>query len=94
MEWSDLITQAEEIAQENVSVASKSIYQSRLNSYEKTLDKLNQPPFPITSEKIQGFLIDKKNNGCTYNTLIAYICAFNYYFRQNDLDILTNPKNN
>ena len=90
MEWSDLITQEEEITQENVSVASKSIYQSRLNSYEKTLDKLNQPPFPITSEKIQGFLIDKKNNGCTYNTLIAYICAFNYYFRQNDLDILTN----
>lgn len=61
----------EEIAQENVSVTSKSIYQSRLNSYEKTLDKLNQPPFPITSEKIQGFLIYKKNNGCTYNTLIA-----------------------
>lgn len=60
MEWSDLITQAEEIAQENVAVASKSIYQSRLNSYEKTLNKLNQPPFPTTLEKIQEFLILQK----------------------------------
>ena len=36
MQWSDLVTQAEEIAQENFSVASKNIYQARLNHYEKT----------------------------------------------------------
>lgn len=90
MQWSDLVTQAEEIAQENVSVASKNIYQARLNHYEKTLYKFNQEPYPITLEKMQGFLVLKKNNGCKYNTLLAYIAAFSYYFHQNDLDILTN----
>ena len=73
MEWNDLISQAEEIAHENVAIASKNIYQARLNSYEKILDKLNQEPYPITFQKIQGFLIYKKNNGCTYNTLLSYI---------------------
>ena len=73
MQWSDLVTQAEEIAQENVSVASKNIYQARLNHYEKTLYKFNQEPYPITLEKMQGFLVLKKNNGCKYNTLLATI---------------------
>lgn len=44
----------------------------------------------ITLEKIQGFLVFKKNKGFKYNTLLAYIAAFSYYFRQNDLDTLTN----
>lgn len=54
------------------------------------LEKFNQQPYPITLEKIQGFLVFKKNKGCKYNTLLAYIAVFSYYFRQNDLDILTN----
>ena len=76
MQWSDLVTQAEEIVQENVSVTSQNIYQVRLNHYEKTLYKFNQEPYPIILEKMQGFLVLKKNNGCQYNTLLAYITNF------------------
>ena len=41
MKLSDLVTQAEEISQKNISAALKNIYLARLNHMGKTLDIFN-----------------------------------------------------
>ena len=50
-------------------------------------------PYPITIEKMKGFLALKTKSNRKYSTLANYIASFSYYFRSNNLDILTNKLN-
>lgn len=69
---------------------SKKSSLSQLVIYERTLTKMQIDPYPITIEKMKGFLVLKMKSNRKYSTLVNYIAAFSYYFRQNALDILTN----
>ena len=46
-------------------------------------------PFPLTEEKMKGFLMYKKSSGRTYSTLRLYIASFSAYFRSRDEDNMT-----
>ena len=46
-------------------------------------------PFPLTEEKMEGFLMYKKSSGRTYSTLRLYIASFSAYFRSRDEDNIT-----
>ena len=88
--WEQLINDADQIADECVSGPSKHIYQSRINVYVDTLNKLNIDPYPITIEKMKGFLMKLTKDNKQYSTIQSYIAGFSYYFRQNRIDVLTN----
>ena len=89
-DWTQLLNTADEISAENVATSSKNSYLSRIATYERTLTKMQIDPYPITIDKMKGFLVLKMKSNKKYSTLANYIAAFSYYFRQNKLDILTN----
>lgn len=87
--WDDCLEEADEISTENISLSSKKTYASGIRVYERVVAKYGKNPYPITIENMRGFLISKKKEGRTYNTLHGYISAFNNYFEQNLLPNLT-----
>ena len=89
-DWTQLLNTADEISAENVATSSKNSYLSRIATYERTLTKMQIDPYPITIDKMKGFLVLKMKSNKKYSTLANDIAAFSYYFRQNKLDILTN----
>lgn len=88
--WDQLVRDADEISAECVSGPSKQIYQSRINVYVAALTKMNIEPYPITIEKMKGFLMKLVRDKKQFTTIQSYIAGFSFYFRQNDLDVLTN----
>lgn len=88
--WDQHVRDADEISAECVSGPSKQIYQSRINVYVAALTKMNIEPYPITIEKMKGFLMKLVRDKKQFTTIQSYIAGFSFYFRQNDLDVLTN----
>lgn len=88
-DWNQLLQMAEEVSAENISESSKSIYNSRIHVYETVLQKLQQNPYPISTESMKGFLMYQLQKGKKYNTLVGYISGFSHYFDQNSLPNLT-----
>lgn len=66
------------------------MYSERIHAYETTLTQLKIEPYPIDIEKMMGLLVYKLKQGRKYTTLASYIASFSYYFRQNNLNVLTN----
>ena len=72
-----------------VAVNSTRTYESYLRVYESTLrERFEMEPYPIIEDKIVAFLMFKKEQGRTFQTLNLFIATFSWYFRQNDADNL------
>ena len=85
-----LLTEAEIIRSENVSANTKRSYNSAMGVYVKTMNQfIHENPYPVTHEKIVAFIVFQKNIGRKCSSLLSYINGFTYYFRENNLPILT-----
>ena len=74
----------------NVADSSRATYETNLKTYRRVMaEELGVDPEPISIDKMRVFIIWMKRKGRTYNTLIAYVRAFSWYFRTNRLDWLT-----
>lgn len=51
---------------------------------------MNIEPYPIMIEKMKSFLMKLTNDKKQFTIIQSYIAGFSFYFRQNDLDVLTN----
>ena len=72
-----------------VAVNSTRTYESYLRVYESTVrERFEMEPYPIIEDKIVAFLMFKKEQGRTFQTLNLFIATFSWYFRQNDADNL------
>lgn len=70
-----------------VAPNSTKTYESFLRVYESTVrDQFQMDPYPITEDKIVAFLMLKKEQGRTFQTLNLFIATFSWYFRQNGAD--------
>ena len=87
-----LLQQAEEIQHNSLAANTNECYKSSMNVYQRVMfEELNVSPFPIDIDKIQVFLMFQwKHKNRTKNTLLGYINAFSRYFKENNLEILTN----
>ena len=66
---------------------SNKTYRHYLQSYEKTMrDVFQMEPYPLNEQKICAFLMLKKDQGRTFQTLLLFMSSFSWYFRQHDLD--------
>lgn len=85
----DLLRQAEEIMGHGVAESSKAVYGSAMRTYERVMGQLRVEAHPIDVNKMKIFLMEMKGRNRQYNTLAHYIEGFSYYFRMNDLPMLT-----
>ena len=70
---------------------SQSTYESYVEAYARIMQKeFQMDPFPVTEEKLCGFLMFQKTQGRAYATLLCYITAFSWYFGKNELDNVVN----
>ena len=70
-----------------ISDNSNKTYSAYLRSYEKTMrEEFQMEPYPLNEEKICAFLMLKKDQGRTFQTLLLFINTFSWFFRQHDLD--------
>ena len=70
-----------------ISDNSNKTYSAYLRSYEKTMrEEFQMEPYPLNEEKICVFLMLKKDQGRTFQTLLLFINTFSWFFRQHDLD--------
>ena len=69
--WKELLNQAETFSAENLSASSKRTYASRMKVYEQVLIQLEKDPYPISIEKMKGFIVNQINKGRTYSTIVA-----------------------
>ena len=77
-----LAAQIPEIESQAIANSSARTYNACIDCYEKEMTKLlGTEPMPITLQKIQVYLLFKKQQGRTYSTLSNYIWAFSNYFR-------------
>ena len=85
-----LLAEAEEIRGHSVASSTRGIYDSNMRVYENVMrNEIGTDPMPITVDKMVGFLVLMKRKGRTCNTLLNYARAFSYYFRSNNLELLT-----
>ena len=63
MDFSSFVKDSYKFDQNTIAPNTKKSYQSCLNSYAKFMDKIPSapPPFPLTDEKVRGFLNFKIN---------------------------------
>ena len=86
----DLLAQGQQIQASSVAQSSKHAYTKVISVYEKACNEIVKiSPFPITVEKMIGFIVIKKNQNHQASTLLNYIAGFSWYFRHNNLDNLT-----
>ena len=85
----DLLREAQEIRGHTVAESSRNIYAAGLRKYEETMRGLERDPFPLEIQKMELFLVLMKRQGKCYNTLAGYVRSFSFYFRSNNLDVLT-----
>ena len=85
-----LVAQIEGVQRQAIAPSSASTYSRCFECYKKEMmQDLETEPMPVTLEKIQAYLIFKKEQGRTFSTLSNYICAFSNHFRQIDEPNLT-----
>lgn len=89
-DWNSLIRRADQISTQSISESSKKTYTSGLKVYKAVMENFKFEPFPITEEKMRGFLMNQVDDDMKYSTIASYISAFSHYFRDNNLDNLTN----
>lgn len=89
-DWNSLLKRADQISTQSISESSKKTYTSGLNVYKDVMNNFKIEPFPITEEKMRGFLMNQVDDGMKYSTIASYISAFSHYFRDNNLDNLIN----
>lgn len=86
----NLLSEAEIITSENVSPRTKKTYRSLIGVYINVMTKfIKEDPFPITHDKMVAFIVFQKKAGRKCCSLLAYMNSFTYYFRENNLEILT-----
>lgn len=84
-----LLIQSEEISSHAIADSSRKTYEMSLRIYEKVMSKIGEDPYPISIEKMMGFLTYQYNQGRKCTTLMNYVGGLSNYFRSNDLDNLT-----
>ena len=78
---------SQDTREHQLAVNSNKTYNNYLQSYEKTMREAFQTdPYPLDEEKICAFLMLKKDQGRTFQTLLLFMSSFSWYFRQHDLD--------
>ena len=97
MSFNDYIEATRKAESNAIAASSLQTYEGYLNSYKNTMESLENapPPYPITEEKIRGFLHYKLNvcsNKIEYNTFKLFVASFSHYFMINNLPDVT--KNN
>ena len=86
----DLLAQGQQIQASSVAQSSRHAYTKVIKVYEKACNELIKiSPYPITVDKMIGFIVLKKNQNRQASTLLNYIAGFSWYFRHNNLDNLT-----
>ena len=97
MSFNDYIEATRKAESNAIAASSLQTYEGYLNSYKNTMESLENapPPYPITEEKIRGFLHYKLNvcsNKIEYNTFKLFVASFSHYFMINNLHDVTKNK--
>ena len=80
---------AQETRSNSIAPRSQSTYQGYVDAYARVMaTEFQIDAFPLTEEKISGFLMFQRTTGKCDATLLCYITAFSWYFRTHDLDNL------
>ena len=88
--FQQLLEQGTEISFNSIASSSKTTYNGVISVYFKVMnEKIKEIPFPITIDKLIAFMVFQKNNGRKCSTLMNYVAGFSYYFKDNNLDNLT-----
>ena len=89
--FAQFITMARETRAKSLAPRSESTYQAYIDAYSNIMaTEFAMDAFPLTEEKITGFLMYQKTKGRCYSTILCYVTAFSWYFRTNQLDNLVN----
>lgn len=84
-----LLQQAEEISSHAIADSSKLSYRKSINVYAKVMASIGEEAFPITLEKMMGFITNQYNEKRQCSTLMNYIGGLSNYFKENSLENLT-----
>ena len=88
--FQQLLAEANEISLSNLTGSSRSTYKTNLSVYQSVIEEnIGTQAFPIDENKMMAFITYQFNNGRACSTLMNYISAFSNYFRENNLDNLT-----
>ena len=88
--FEQLIAQGDNISLKSLAQSSKTTYNGVIKLYSKVINEdIKQPPFPITVDKMIAFIVYQKNKERKCSTLMNYIGGFSHYYRENNLDNLT-----
>ena len=78
---------SDETRDHQISDNSMKTYQGYLRTYEKTMKGTFEiEPYPLDEKKVCAFLMMKKDQGNTYQTLQLFMNTFSWFLRQNGLD--------
>ena len=74
--FAEFLTMATETRSHALARKSQSTYESYVEAYARIMQKeFQMDPFPVTEEKLCGFLMFQKTQGRAYATLLCYITA-------------------
>ena len=96
--FNDFVEATRESEAQAIALSSLNTYDTYLRSYENTMKKIPDapPPYPITEDKIRGFLHYKLNQSehkIEYSTFKLFIASFSHYFVKNkEIDVTKNTE--
>ena len=94
MAFSSFVSQSKDVEKNSLAPNTRNTYLSQLASYEKYMGTIPEapPPYPITEEKVRGFIEwYRSTHHTTYGYLKLYIASFRYYLRiNNEVDFTRN----
>ena len=85
--FSHYLAMSEETRDHQIAESSSKTYHAYMKSYEKAMrEKFEMDPYPLDEKKACAFLMLKKDEGRTYQTLQMFISTFSWFLRHNDLE--------
>ena len=84
------IQQAQEIESQGLACSTNKVYRNRLAKYEQDMRTIfGQEPYPLTHEKMVGYLTYRREKGKAFSTLLNTVTAFSHHLRSQGEENLT-----